>query len=353
MSEARPSETTTLRAVEGVLSEQLPSAWTARLVRARGRPSGRRRDVTLRVEPWDGIARELTVVVKPTLTPLAAVQLVDALDDPAESVVVAPYLGERTRAVLAERGVSSVDTTGNVWLQVVEPPVFVSARGADRDPWPDTQPLKTLRGRSAGRAVRAIVDFRPPYGVRELAARAEVSPATLARVIELLEREALLTRDVRGRVTEVDWAGSIRRWSEDHTFTKSNVVTELVAPRGLDDVVVKLKKAKWPYAVTGTLAAQPRSPIASAGRATIYTDHVDTAVRVLDAHDADADADASLVIAEPFDPVVFDRTDTVDGLRLVAPSQTACDLLSGSGRMPTEGEELLDWMALNERSWRR
>ncbi|MEZ5296536.1 MAG: hypothetical protein R2697_09795 [Ilumatobacteraceae bacterium] len=152
-------------------------------------------------------------------------------------------------------------------------------------------------------------------------------------------------------MTEVDWADSIRRWSEDHAFKKSNVVTELVAPRGLDDVVAKLKKAKWPYAVTGTLAAQPRSPIASAGRATIYTDHVDTAMRFLDADDAETDA--NLFLVEPFDPVVFDRTDTIDGLRLVARAQAAFDLLTGSGRMPSEGEELLGWMALNERSWRR
>jgi hypothetical protein len=45
--------------------------------------------------------------------------------------------------------------------------------------------------------------------------------------------------------------------------------------------------------------------------------------------------------------------DTADGLKLVAQSQAACDLLIGSGRMPSEGEELLDWMKLNERLWRR
>lgn len=139
------------------------------------------------------------MVVKPALSPLDTLRLIDTLDDPAGSVVVAPYLGERTRDVLAGRGVGRIDTTGNIRLQIVEPPLFVSARRADRDPWPDTQPLKTLRGRSTGRALRAIVDFRPPYGVRELAARAEVSPATLARVIDLLAREALLSRDTRGR----------------------------------------------------------------------------------------------------------------------------------------------------------
>ena len=43
---------------------------------------------------------------------------------------------------------------------------------------------------------------------------------------------------------------------------------------------------------------------------------------------------------------------TVDGLTIVAPSQAAADLLTGSGRMPSEGEELLDWMKDNERVWR-
>jgi hypothetical protein len=234
-STVRPSETTTLRIVEDVLAEQLPSEWTARFVRAPGRPSGRRRDITLRIEPWDGVAREFAVVVKMALSPLDALPLIDTLDDPASSVIVAPYLSERTRDVLAGRGVSCIDTTGNIRLQVIEPPVFVRGRGADRDPWPDNQPLKTLRGRSAGRAVRAVVDFRPPYGVRELAARAEVSPATLARVIDLLAREALLSRDASGRVTDVDWAGCIRRWSKDHTFFTSNVVSEFVAPRGLEN----------------------------------------------------------------------------------------------------------------------
>jgi hypothetical protein len=58
-------------------------------------------------------------------------------------------------------------------------------------------------------------------------------------------------------------------------------------------------------------------------------------------------------MAEPFDPVVFDRTETVDGLALVASSQTAYDLLTGSGGVPSQGEVLLGWMTSNERSWRR
>jgi hypothetical protein len=56
----------------------------------------------------------LAVIVKSELSPLDAMRLVDTLDVPAGTVVIAPYLGERTRDVLAERGVSSIDTTGKL-----------------------------------------------------------------------------------------------------------------------------------------------------------------------------------------------------------------------------------------------
>ena len=42
-----------------------------------------------------------------------------------------------------------------------------------------------------------------------------------------------------------------------------------------------------------------------------------------------------------------------DGYNIVAPEQAAVDLLSGPGRNPSEGEELLEWMQLNEPEWRR
>jgi hypothetical protein len=356
-SRSRPSETATLRTVEDLLAKQFPRDWSARFVRAPGRPGTRKRDVSLRLRLDDGDARDWSVVIKSTLDPLDAIRLLETLgvgtppEQSVGTVVVAPYLGERTRETLADQGVSYVDSTGNMLLRSAVPTIYIETRGAARDPWPDDQPLKTLRGRGAGRAVRALVDFRPPYGVRELAGRAEMSPATLARVIDLLAREALLTRDQRGGVTALDWAGAIRRWSTDYEFASSNRVSEFIAPRGLADLSAKLAKAKWRYAVTGSLAAQPRSPIAPARQAMIFADEVETAARQLDLRETDTGA--NVLIAEPFDPVVYDRTDTVEGVKLVAPSQAVCDLLTGPGRMPSEAEELLDWMNVNEHAWRR
>ncbi len=41
-----------------------------------------------------------------------------------------------------------------------------------------------------------------------------------------------------------------------------------------------------------------------------------------------------------------------DGLRCVAASQLTADLLTGPGREPSQGEEMLDWMKENEDAWR-
>ena len=64
-----------------------------------------------------------------------------------------------------------------------------------------------------------------------------------------------------------------------------------------------------------------------------------------------ADTGANLWLAEPFDPVVFDRTSDRTGLTCVAPSQLVVDMLTGPGREPSEAEELLDWMKKNQDAW--
>jgi len=315
--------------------------------------------MSIRVRAPDSAGTDFDIVTQRSLNPMQAGQLLDATGleattslrkpKPVDLVVIAPYLSERTREVIAARGVSYVDSTGNVRLQSGAPALFVLTSGADKDPWPEDQPLKSLRGRGAGRALRSVVDFRPPFGVRELAGRANVSPATLARVIDLLSREALLTRDARGRVNDVDWEGCLRRWSDDYAFGTSNQTTGFLAPRGLDDLTSKLTTVKWRYAITGSLAAQSFSPIAPARLGLLYVDDIETAVRQLDLREVDSGI--NVLLAEPFDPVVYERTIERDGLRVVAPTQIAVDLLTGSGRMPSEGDELIAWTKANERDW--
>lgn len=66
-----------------------------------------------------------------------------------------------------------------------------------------------------------------------------------------------------------------------------------------------------------------------------------------------AETGVNVVLAEPFDQVVFERSTSRDGAQVVAPSQLVADLLTGGpGREPSEGNELLSWMRSHEDAWR-
>lgn len=351
------SETQLLRKVENLVAGAVPPGWTTKLERE-SRKGTRRPDGVLRMTgPDDATAVFVIEAKRSPATPQAVLQTVDQLTayisesiPASEPLVVAPYLSARAKEVLTERGVSYADGTGNLRLISSVPAIAIERSGASKDPSPLTQPLRSLRGRGAGRAVRALVDFRPPYGVRELATRSGASPATLSRVIELLERDALLVKDSRGRVTDIDWAGTVRRWSQDYELRAANTTETYLDPRGLTTFVGKLAKSRARYAATGALAAQRFAPIAPARMATIYVEDTSAAVDRYKLQPADTGANVLLV--EPFDAVVFDRTQTRDELVTVAPTQLAADLLTGPGREPSEGDELLAWMKANEDAWR-
>ena len=120
-------------------------------------------------------------------------------------IAAAPYLSPGTPDQLTKAGLSYLDTTGNVSLRSSRPAIYLRTVGRTKDPWPSDETLRSLRGKGAARAVRALLDFRPPYGVRELAGRAEVPLASLARALDLPGRENLVARAPRGPVTSVDW----------------------------------------------------------------------------------------------------------------------------------------------------
>ena len=344
------------RQVERLLAERIPSGWSLQARRTEASASGYRMDLLAEITSPAGESAVLAVEIKRTLEPRNVLQAVEQLSmiaagasPRAVPVVAAAYLSPRTRALLRDRGIGYADTTGNVRIEVSTPGLFVATDGADHDPWPRDHKLRSLRGRGAARAMRAIIDTSPPYGVRELAQATGASAPTLSRVLDLLERAAIVSR-TRGAVSTVAWRDAISRWADDYDQTDSNTPTTVLEPRGLPALEKKLGATTIPYAATGALAAQRFDPIAPARRATIYVKDAIQAVDHLDLRETDAGA--NVVLLEPFDPVVFDRTVERDGLRCVAPSQLAVDLLTGPGREPSQGEQMLKWMEQNEDAWR-
>jgi hypothetical protein len=258
-------------------------------------------------------------------------------------LVAAPFLGPRTREVLAELGASYADSTGNMRVSLLKPFIYLERPGAERNPSPDQRALRSLKGRAAGRVVRALCDYQAPFGLRELARRSRCPVATLYRVVDLLEREALLRRETNGRVISVDRSRTIRRWTQDYSFTNSNRTMTCIDPRGVQTLLKKLTTVSTKYSVTGSLAASQLVKITVPRLASVYVESAQAALDTLDLRPAESGA--NVILAEPFDPVVFERTWARNGLQYAAATQVAADLLTGPGRSPSEGEAVLAWLA--------
>lgn len=60
---------------------------------------------------------------------------------------------------------------------------------------------------------------------------------------------------------------------------------------------------------------------------------------------------ANVLLAEPYDAVVFDGVVESGEIPYVSTAQAALDCLNGNARMPAEGEALLRWMRKNGARW--
>lgn len=345
------SETVLLRSAVARLRTWLPSSWRAE------RPAAPSTGASLQLSAPDGQKALLVLTIKRTVEPKDVPRIADQLGrdtsrPKAKPVVVAPYLSPRTRHLLSLAGIDYLDDTGNAQLQLDGPALVIRMQGEDRDPKPLRRSLKSLRGRAAGRALRALCDFAPPYGIRELAERSSTPAPTLSRVASLLVREAVVARESsRGPLVKVDWEALLRLWVNDYDFVESNRTATFLEPRGLDALVARLRETPLDYAVTGTLSAHARDAAVSAPRLMmLYVRDVEAAAEQLGLRPADAGG--NVLLAEAFDPVALERTVRKANVHYAACSQTVVDLLTGPGRAPADGEALIAWMRDNEDVWR-
>ena len=362
------SETTLLEEIAAALRCRLPPGWLLeRLDDEQIRKSARFPiDAALTLTEPGG--ESATIIVEAKGRPLEA-RMVSLLQDqwqrrllpqsreilgaePCPSfMVISPFLGPSAKERLTDAGISYADATGNMRFVTTRPAVFIETAGSIRNPWRENAPLRSLQGRRSGRVVRAFLDYRPPFGTRELASLTKNAPASISRVSDLLERDAIIERaSSRGAIISVDWQRLLRRWAVDYDFSAANRMISCLEPRGLATLLGKLSDADFSYAVTGSFAANRYAPLVEPRLTIIYAADPGDALKRLGLRPADTGG--NVLIGQPFDPVVFDRTEQDDGITYTRVTQVAADLMTGPGRGPAEAEGLIEWMESNEEVWR-
>jgi len=343
-----PTERELTATVDTRLRSLLPQAWSLEPIQR-----GVGVDLVVEIGAPDGRSARLPVEVKSLVDAKSVPQIIDrfARTGGRTGLVIARYLSPRTRAALEESGLSYADATGNVRLVLDEPGLAVVAPGADRDPFRGPErATNSFRGAPASRVARALADRRPPWRMRELAAYAGTSLGSTARMIDFLDREALVRRDAAGSVEDVDWVEILRRWADDYELTKRRRVTRALVARGVDAIEEGLRQSGSKYAVSGSLAARLVAPEAEARLGMMYAQDTDDVLAALRARPSDGPT--NLLVIESADDTPFARSSDNDGVNYAAFSQVVVDLLSGPGRAPEEGDALLRWMAANEDRWR-
>jgi hypothetical protein len=340
------------------LRERLPDRWDL-TANQRDPSSGNGPEASVAIRSPDARVATLVVAVRRTLGSRDWLEVAERLErqvsdsDADGALVVARYISPGTRERLDARGISTFDAAGNVHIRSDDPGLFISSQGAKADPWRGPGRRRdTLRGEPAARVVRTLVDRRGPWRVRRLIEASGASTGSVYRVVELLEAEALITRDGNEFVVP-EWHRLLRRWAEDYAFQTTNRVSRWIAPRGLDDAMGRLVESGDPtYAVSGSVAAAAWEEYAPARSLWVYSASPGALADAIGLRRVDAGA--NVLIAEPAYAVAFDGVTTsgTDQLRRVAPAQAVADLLNGPGRAPSEGEHLMDWMERNERAWR-
>jgi len=331
-------------------------------------PSDDEADLIINVhDRQGGMASRVLVEAKTDLSPAHArnvlapkVRLMQQLTGDAAVLVIAPWLSPRTRQELEQRHYGYLDLTGNVSFRLTRPLVVIRTEGARHDPAPQRPAGRPqLGGSKAGRLVRFLADYRPPYRALDITKATGLSQPYVSRLLDALENEALIARE-RRTIIEVDWAGIIRARAEQLDLLGSSDAVAMLAPQGLHRVLDALSQNIEPYqekpgplAVTGPYATAEVAPTASGGQLMLYVEHdaVSPVRRELGLL-GPASGGADVLLLRSPDPVVFERRRTVGGLPHVALSQLAIDSLAGPGRMPAEGEAVLQYMADHEKDWR-
>jgi len=188
--------------------------------------------------------------------------------------------------------------------------------GAQREPAPRRRPERGISGPAAGRIIPSLADLTPPYSVTQLAELADVSAGYCSRTLQALEREALIRRDNRGTVEEVDWRAMLRRRGNAVPLFDKGRTTTYIARSGVERTLEALALADVDdekYAVTGSFAAARIKAVTATVGLAVYSPKPEALMAALNLLPAEQGADVRIV--RPAEDGVFARFSTSDRLR--------------------------------------
>ncbi|MBN2312623.1 MAG: hypothetical protein JXM79_01760 [Sedimentisphaerales bacterium] len=175
----------------------------------------------------DGPTFEAVVEITPVASPKNVLEksriLVECIGEDSNSnripMIVAPYMGAKQARILAEKGISWIDLSGNMLIRVSNK-VYIERTGK-RNRFPDTAPIKKIFQGTSALVSRALL--LQPEGFTSLEKivdfinqrNANITLSTVSKVLKQLDNELLINRS-KSLITVADPEKLLERLTEGY-----------------------------------------------------------------------------------------------------------------------------------------
>ena len=257
----------------------------------------------------------------------------------AYGVFAAPYISERSTAILRAEGLGYIDLAGN--CRLVLPGVYIERSGRPNS-YSEKRELRSLYSPKAERVLRVLLaDPHKRWKLQTLAAEARVSLGQAYNVKELLANQEWIRQSKDG-LTLSEPEQLLLEWARSYDFRR-NRVKEFYSLRSLSEAeaaIADLCNSRGiRYALAGFSAAVRLAPFVRYQKASAYVwGDIQKLAAELELREVGSGANLSLI--EPYDEGVLYGLREVDGQCIVASVQAYLDLKGRGGR----GEEAADFI---------
>ena len=188
------------------IGEQYAPLIINRLAKQVSLPGGRQADAIIDFSIQNGPSFKAVMEIAPVSTPQnilrSARQLADYFGKAKKTnmvpIVVAPYIGAKQAMILADKGVSWIDLSGNMSIRVSNR-VYIERTGKPNR-FPDTAPIKKIFQGTSSLVSRALLlrpeGFSSLYEMVDFinGRNAKITLSTVSKVLKSLEEDLLITK---------------------------------------------------------------------------------------------------------------------------------------------------------------
>ena len=279
-------------------------------------PEGYRVGAVVEFSIENGPSFEAVVEIAPVATPQnilkRAMQLADYVGKAEKPntvpLIIAPYIGAKQAKILADKGISWIDLSGNMSIRVSNR-VYIERTGK-RNRFPDNAPIKKIFQGTSSLVSRALL--LKPDGFESVnhiysfinARNANITLSTVSKVLKSLNEELLITRtdnriwaneseNLLERLAEGYKNSTERKTRNTYTFTVKNI-----------ERLSRPFRAPEDYVACGFYAAQIKG-LAVTDKLTIFVKDIEQFRRTAEGRRASVTPDAEFgntVITETKDP---------------------------------------------------